>query len=78
MDTVYHIQAYLNKVNFFRGTWVAQSIEHLTLVGFGSGHDLRVLGWSPTLGSKLSTDSGILSLSLCASSLLVHTFKRII
>ena len=28
-------------VIFSRGTWVAQSAEHLTL-DFGSGHDLRV------------------------------------
>ena len=31
------------------GTWVAQSVEHLTL-GLGSGHDLRVMILSPTLG----------------------------
>ena len=32
------------------GTWVAQSVKCLTL-GFGSGHDLRVVGSSSTLGS---------------------------
>ena len=29
-----------------RGTWVAQSIKHPTLV-FGSGHDLRIVGQGP-------------------------------
>jgi len=35
---------------------VAQSVGRLTL-GFGSGHDLRVLGLSPMSGSALSTES---------------------
>ena len=35
---------------------MAQSVEHLTL-GFGSGHDLRVVGSSPELGSALSAGS---------------------
>ena len=39
-----------------RGTWVAQSVTHLTL-GLGSGRDLRVLRWSPTSGSVLSGES---------------------
>ena len=30
---------------------MAQSVEHPTL-DFGSGHDLRVLGWSPESGSR--------------------------
>ena len=33
--------------------WMAQLVEHLTL-DFGSGHDPRVMGSSPTLGSVLS------------------------
>jgi len=41
----------------------AQSIEPLTL-GFGSGHDLRVVRSSPTLGSTLSTELASDSLSL--------------
>ena len=43
--------------------WVAQSVKWPTL-GFGSGHDLRVLSSSPTLASNLSRESVILSLSL--------------
>ena len=35
------------------GTWVPQVVEHQTL-DFSSGHDLRVLGSSPALGSMLS------------------------
>ena len=35
---------------------MAQSIEYLTL-GFGSDHDLRVMGWSLALGSPLSRES---------------------
>lgn len=36
-----------------RGAWVAPSVGHLTR-GFGSGHDLRVVGWSPLAGTALS------------------------
>jgi len=45
---------------------VAQLVGHLT-VGIGSGHDLRVMGWSPASGSALSSESAedSLSLSLC-------------
>ena len=39
-----------------RGTWVAQSVESLTLA-FGSGHDLRILSLSPELGFALSVQS---------------------
>ena len=39
-----------------RGTWVAQSVKHLTL-GFGSGCNLRVKRWSPVSGSRLSMES---------------------
>ena len=38
-----------------RGTWVAQSVEHLTL-DFSSGHDPRVVRLSPTLALALSVD----------------------
>ena len=38
------------------GTWGVQSVEHPTL-GFGSGHDPRVLIWSSALGSPLSRES---------------------
>ena len=45
------------------GAWVAQSGEHPTL-DFGSGHDPRVVGSSPTSGSRLAARSllGILCL----------------
>ena len=50
-----------------RGAWVAQSVERQTL-DFGSGHDPRVVGSSPMLGSSLNMDpawdSPSLSLSL--------------
>ena len=36
-----------------RGAWVAQLVKCLTL-DFNSGHDLRILGSSPTSGSLLS------------------------
>ena len=39
----------------YGGTWVAQSVERLTL-DFGSGHDSRAVRSSPTLGSILSTE----------------------
>ena len=44
------------------GTWVAQWIEHPTL-GFSSGPDLRVLGWSHRSGSMLCSQ-GVWRLSL--------------
>ena len=42
------------------GAWAAQLVECLTL-DFGSGHDLRVVEWSPASGS---TRFEILSLLL--------------
>ena len=39
-----------------RGTWVVQLVECPTL-DFGSGHDLRVMRLSSTLGSMLSGES---------------------
>ena len=53
------------------GTWMAKSVKHPTL-DFGSGHDLlRVLGWSPALGSvgSLLEDSLLLPLLLLMLSL---------
>ena len=49
------------------GTWMAQSVEHPTL-DFGSGHDLRVLGSSPTSNSMLSGESAPDSLSSSLSA----------
>jgi len=46
---------------------VAQSIKYLTL-DFGSGHDLKVLGWSPAQGSALSIESAWDFLSACPSA----------
>ena len=43
---------------------VAQWVKRLTL-DFCPGPDLSVLGWSPTWGSELSTESD--SLPLCVS-----------
>ena len=37
------------------GTWVAQSVEHLTL-DFCSGHDPRVIELRPMLGSAMSVE----------------------
>jgi len=35
---------------------VAQSVNH-SMLDFSSGHDLRVMGFSPTSGSTLSRES---------------------
>ena len=40
----------------YRGACVAQLFKPPNL-DFGSGHDLRVLGWSPHVGSVLSGES---------------------
>ena len=55
------------------GARVAQSVKCLTL-GFGSGHDLTVVGWSSTWDSVLTARSLLeillslsVSLSLCLS-----------
>ena len=52
--------------NAYWGTWVAQSVEHLTL-GFSSGCDLQVVGSSPKLGSALNVESAPHSLPLAHS-----------
>ena len=49
-----------------RGAWVAQSVMLLTL-SFCSGPDLRVVRWSPHLGSVLSGESAWDSFSLSFS-----------
>ena len=53
--------------------WVVQSIKWLTL-DFGSGHNFKVLRWSPKSQSALSTEpaSDPLLLSTSASFLLVR------
>ena len=47
---LHHVKKY-----YKRGTWVPQSIKH-PILDFGSGHDLRVVRWSPALGSALSVE----------------------
>ena len=51
------------KSGFLGGTWVAQSVKCLTL-DFDSDSDLRVVRWSPTLGSALPLPLPHLSLLL--------------
>ena len=54
-----------NKLGFikikktFWYAWVAQLVGHLTL-GFGSGHDLRVMRLSPASGFPFSEESASL------------------
>ena len=58
--------------------WVVWLVEHQSL-GFGSGHDPRVMGLSPTSGSSLSTQSACdsLTLRLFHSSLILFLKKLI-
>ena len=52
---------------YFRGTWVAQSVEHPAL-DFGSGHDVRVRRIEPCMSGSVLTERNlleILSLLLC-------------
>ena len=46
----------------FWGTWMAHLVEHPTF-DFSSGHDLRVVGLSPTPSSALSMEPAYDSLS---------------
>ena len=46
----------IQKGIYHRGSWVAQSVEHVTL-DFGSGHDPGVMGSSPVSGSMGSVES---------------------
>ena len=47
-------------------TWVVQLVRHLT-PDFSSGHDFRVVRWSPTLDSMLSGKTAWDSLPLLLS-----------
>ena len=47
----------INKKATAWGAWVALSVKDLTL-DFGSGHDPRVVGSSPAMGSVLSVEPG--------------------
>lgn len=52
-----------------RGTWVAQSVKHLTL-GFSSGHDLRVVRLNLESGSALDMEPAqdyFFALSFCSA-----------
>ena len=49
------------------GTWVAQWVK---ASAFSSGHDPRVLGSSPALGSLLRREPALSSLSSCLSAYL--------
>ena len=69
MNTVRPGGSVRDKKGWIRGAWVARSIKWATL-GFGSGHDPRVLEFRPCVG--LSADSmepawDSLSLFLCCS-----------
>ena len=44
------------ETEYFRGTWVTQSVEHLTL-DFTLSHNLRVMRSSPSSGFVLSRES---------------------
>ena len=61
---------YLQKWDNNKGAWVAQSVGHLAL-GFGSGHDLLVVGSSPASGSLYSVESASDSVSLSLSLSLI-------
>ena len=54
---------------------MAHSVKHLTL-GYGSGHDLTVCGFSPHIGLYTdSVESAWDSLSLSAPPLLAHALS---
>jgi len=55
-------QQYIKQI-IHHGAWVAQLVKHLIL-GFGSGHDLRVMRSSPMLGSALTMESALDSFPL--------------
>lgn len=52
----------LSKIVSPWGAWVAQFVKHLTPC-FGSGHNVRVVRWSPMLGFMLSREFAWDSLS---------------
>ena len=51
----YFMQIEAEMLKHAGGAWAALSVKHPTLE-LGSGHDLRVLGSSPTLGSTFSME----------------------
>ena len=59
---VYRINELTKRATLW-GTWVAQSVKY-PILGFGSGHDLAIVGSSPKPGSVLSSESASDSLSL--------------
>ena len=59
------------KKSHFRGAWVAQSVEHLTL-DLGSGHGPRIVESSPVSGSILGMEPAWNSFSLSLSQHLSH------
>ena len=63
---------------YFRGAWVAQSVERLSALGLG--HDPGVLGSSPASGSLLNGGSLLLplplSLVMCALSPAYSVFQK--
>lgn len=67
------VMRFLTKLHI-RGVWVAQLMKQV-IPGFGSGHDLGVLGSSPASGSMVSKKFPWVSLShslspyFCSSSL---------
>ena len=63
------------------GTWVTQSVEHLTL-GFGSGHDFVLCEFEPCMGlctdsTEPTWDSLSPSLPLCHSPARAHSLSKI-
>ena len=58
----------IKKIPNLCGAWVAKLGKCLTL-GFGSSHDLRVLGLSPVSASEFITESACPSLSAPPSPL---------
>ena len=77
-DSLLDTQTYVLTYGKTRGTWVAQSVEHLTL-DLGSGHDLTICGIEPHVG--LCADSmeptwDSVSPSLSAPPLLVLSLSK--
>lgn len=52
------------------------TVSLVTNLGFGSGHGLRVVKWSPALGSALSVESAWVSLSLWPSPCSFSLYKN--
>ena len=63
----------LSLLKEMRGAWVAPLVKHLP---FGSGHDLRIPGSNPTLGSLLGGRLLLLlTFPLCAISQINNKIK---